>query len=94
LAISTSDRCIGGTLLSYALTLGNRNVSFRSNWNKALLEEDGHFMDFLWKEKFDETFKWSHDISKENLYGKYLSPGTQNEVVLCCEQEIRENILN
>jgi hypothetical protein len=51
-------------------------------------------MDFVWKEKFDETFKWSHDISKENLYGKYLSPGTQNEVVLCCEQEIRENILN
>jgi hypothetical protein len=76
-------------IIDIIITLGKRNIAFRGNRNKKLLEEDGHYMYFVnWKAKFDETLKWH--ISKENPHGKYLSPRAHNEFVLCCEQEIRE----
>jgi hypothetical protein len=79
------------SIIDLIITLGKRNIKFRCNWNEERLEKDGDFMFFVnWKAKFDETLKWH--ISNENPHGKYLSPRAQNEFVLCCEQEIRENI--
>ncbi|XP_056017385.1 52 kDa repressor of the inhibitor of the protein kinase-like [Ostrea edulis] len=80
------------SIIDIIITLGKRNIAFRGNWNKEISEEDGNFMFFInWKATFDETLKWH--ISKENPYGKYLTPRAQNEFILCCEQEIRKNIL-
>jgi hypothetical protein len=47
------------SIIDFIITLDKRNIAFRGNWNKELLEEDGNFMCFVnWKAKFDETLKY------------------------------------
>ena len=35
------------SLIDVIITLGNRNIAFRGNWNKETTEEDGHVMFFV-----------------------------------------------
>jgi hypothetical protein len=35
------------SLIDVIITLGNRNISFRGNWNKETTEDDGHVMFFV-----------------------------------------------
>jgi hypothetical protein len=47
------------SIINFIITLDKRNIAFRGNWNKELLEEDVNFMCFVnWKAKFDETLKY------------------------------------
>ena len=44
------NRAASILIIDIIITLGKRNIAFRGNRNKELLEEDGHYMYFVnWK---------------------------------------------
>lgn len=71
--------------------LGQRNVALRGNWDKAPKREDGNFQFFVdWRSQFDHALR---DHLK-STGPRYLSPKVQNEIIRCCETEIREKIVD
>lgn len=73
------------------MCLGQRNLALRGNWDKALKREDGNFRFLVdWRSQFDHVLR---DHLK-STGPRYLSPKVQNEIIRCCETEIREKIVN
>ena len=74
------------------ISLGQRGIPLRGNWDKSEQSEDGNFAFFLnWKSRFGSELK--DHIYHSSGNAKHTSPQIQNETVLLCEQAIREQIL-
>ena len=58
-----------------------------------LKKEDGNFKFFIdWKSRFDNILKEHLETASRSV--KYLSPKVPNELIHCCEIEIREQLLD
>ena len=69
------------------LTLGQRGVPFRGNWDKKENAEDGNFAYFVnRKAKFDKDLQDHLERSADNVF--YTSPKIQNTVINICERII------
>ena len=80
------------SIVDVIVTLGKRNIGLRGSWDKVKKKEDGNFQFFVdWKAVFDQDLK--HDIEKGARNAQYISPTTQNELIACCEAEIRDSII-
>lgn len=78
-------------IIDVIVCLGQRNITLRGNWDKELKREDGNFQYFVdWIAKFDEVL--CQHLKSPGPH--YLSPKIQNELIYCCEIEIREKIVN
>lgn len=66
-------------------------ITRKLGWDKAPKREDGNFQFFVdWRSQFDH-------VPRDHLKStgpRYLSPKVQNEIIRCCETEIREKIVN
>ena len=79
-------------IVDVIVTLGKRNIGLRGSWDKVKKKEDGNFQFFVdWKAVFDQDLK--HHIEKGARNAQYISPTTQNELIACCEAEIRDSII-
>ena len=80
------------SIVDVIVTLGKRNIGLRGSWDKVKKKEDGNFQFFVdWKAVFDQHLK--HHIEKGARNAQYISPTTQNELIACCEAEIRDSII-
>ena len=80
------------SIVDVIVTLGKRNIGLRGSWDKVKKKEDGNFQFFVdWKAVFDQDLK--HHIEKGARNAQYISPTTQNELIACCEAEIRDSII-
>ena len=80
------------SIVDVIVTLGKRNIGLRGSWDKVKKKEDGNFQFFVdWKAVFDQDLK--HHIEKGARNAQYISPMTQNELIACCEAEIRDSII-
>ena len=80
------------SIVDVIVTLGKRNIGLRGSWDKVKKKDDGNFQFFVdWKAVFDQDLK--HHIEKGARNAQYISPKTQNELIACCEAEIRDSII-
>ena len=80
------------SIIDVVIILGQRNIAFRGNWDKVKQEEDGNFKFFVrWKAEYDTVLKKHIETAHRSM--TYLSPTIQNELIQCCELEIRDNII-
>ena len=80
------------SIVDVIVTLGKRNIGLRGSWDKVKKKEDGNFQFFVnWKAVFDQDLR--HHIEKGARNAQYISPTTQNELIACCEAEIRDSII-
>ncbi|CAG2222785.1 unnamed protein product [Mytilus edulis] len=78
-------------IIDVIVSLGQRNIALRETGIRKLKKEDGNFQYFVeWVAKFDEILR--HHLQSQGPH--YLSPKVQNELIYCCETEIREKIVN
>ncbi len=81
------------SIIDIILTLGQRGIAFRGNWDKEEKSEDGNFVFFVnWKSTFHQDLKEHLASATDNA--RYTSPKIQNEIIRLCEQSIREKILS
>ncbi|KAJ8308416.1 hypothetical protein KUTeg_013290 [Tegillarca granosa] len=79
------------SIIDIVLALAKRNIPFRGNWIKEKQAEDGNFNFFInWKANHDNDLQ--KHLTNASPRAKYLSPTTQNELIVCCEAEIQQNI--
>ena len=75
------------------IILGQRNIAFRGNWNKDKNCEDSNFQFFInWKAMYDLILKDHIETAHRSM--TYFSPQIQNELIYCCELEIRDQIVS
>ena len=87
------NRAILISIIDIIVVLGQRNIALRGNWDKELKKEDGNFQYLIdWKSSFDNALKEHPETASRSL--QYLSPSVQNELVHCCEIEIREQLID
>ncbi|KAM3843293.1 52 kDa repressor of the inhibitor of the protein kinase-like [Diretmus argenteus] len=80
------------SILDVIVCLGQRNIAFRGRWDSEGGNETGNFHHFIdWKAEFDSTLKRHLQTAPKNAM--YLSPRTQNELIQCCADDIRETLL-
>ncbi|VDI15621.1 Hypothetical predicted protein [Mytilus galloprovincialis] len=73
-----------------SVSQGQRNIALRGNWDKKLKKEDGNFRFFVdWKAKTDVVLK----THLQSPGPSYLSPDIQNDIIACCDADIRERIV-
>lgn len=81
------------SIIDIIISLGQRGIPLRGNWNSETNREDGNFDFFLtWKSKFDSTLR--DHLEKSALNAKFTSPEIQNEIITICEDTIRANVVN
>ena len=81
------------SIIDVILTLGQRGIPLRGNWDKKEGAEDGNFAYFVnWKSTFHEDLKGHLDCASGNA--KYMSPRIQNEIISLSEELIRVKILS
>lgn len=81
------------SIIDVILTLEQRGVPFRGNWDKKENAKDGNFAYFVnWKAKFDKDLQDHLEKSADNA--KYTSPKIQNTVIEICEEIICERIIS
>ena len=81
------------SIIDVILSLGQRGIAFRGNWDKEEKSEDGNFAFFVnWKSTFEQDLKEHLASASDNA--KYTSPRIQNEIIHLCEQLIREKIMS
>ena len=81
------------SIIDIIISLGQRGIPLRGNWNRVEKSEDGNFAFFVnWKSEFHRDLKEHLKHATDN--GKYTSPMIQNEVIHLCEGFIREKILS
>ncbi|VDI17171.1 Hypothetical predicted protein [Mytilus galloprovincialis] len=87
------NRAILISIIDIIVVLGQRNIALRGNWDRELKKEDGNFQFFIdWKSTYDLTLKEHLETASRSL--RYLSPKVQNELIQCCELEIRERLID
>ncbi|VDI15927.1 Hypothetical predicted protein [Mytilus galloprovincialis] len=80
------------SIIDVIIVLGQRNIALRGNWDKISHQEDGNFQFFInWKSNFDTVLKDHLETAHKSMTN--LSPQIQNELIQCCELEIRERIV-
>ena len=80
------------SIIDIVLTLGQRGIPFRGNWDKQERAEDGNFAYFVhWKAQYHEDLKIHIANAPKNAI--YTSPKVQNEIIELCESTIRERIV-
>ena len=78
------------SIIDIIMCLGQRNMTFPGTWEEE--SKNGNFRHFVsWKAEFDSTLKQHLQAAPQN--GKYLSPKTQNELIGCSAEEVRETLL-
>ncbi|XP_071176558.1 zinc finger MYM-type protein 1-like [Mytilus edulis] len=78
------------SIIDVIIVLGQRNIALRGNWDKKLKKEDGNFRFFVdWKAKTDVVLK----THLQSPGPSYLSPDIQNDIIACCDADIRERIV-
>ena len=81
------------SVIDAVISLGQRGIAFRGNWDHSAQEEDGNFSFFVnWKSRYDQELSDHLKYAPENA--KYTSPRIQNEIIGLCEEVIREKILS
>lgn len=76
------------SILEVITNLGQRNIALRGTWKGN--KEDGNFNHFFsWKSKFDASLKQHLEAAPRNA--KYIIPTILNELIACCEAEIRSS---
>ena len=80
------------SIIDIIISLGQRGIPLRGNWNKSEKVEDGNFSFFVsWKSNFDAELK--DHLEHAGANAKYTSPTIQNQIIELCEVSIREKIL-
>ena len=68
-------------------------MALRGNWDKQTGQENGVFQYFIkWKARFDKVI--SEHLAHCPSNARYLSPTTQNELIVCIGDEIRQLIID
>jgi hypothetical protein len=81
------------SILDVIMALGKCCLPLRGSWEKEARKENSVFRYFIhWKAGFDDIL--SIHLKKCPRNAQYLSPTTQNELILCIGQEVREMITN
>ena len=81
------------SIIDVLISLGQRGIPLRGNWNSSEKVEDGNFVFFVgWKSQFDAELKDHLEHACSNA--KYTSPTIQNQIIELCEVSIREKILS